>query len=167
MEVGFNELLEKVVGHHFWLSYLSDAIRPRSRVGIHLAIFSEPFLSLVLSGEKTIESRFSRNRCAPFGEIGDGDVILLKEVAGPICGIALARRTWCYHLVTEPIDRIRNRFGRGICADDAFWTSRVDALYATLIELDAPTSIAPVTWEKRDRRGWVSLRSRQMTLDFA
>ncbi len=36
------------------------------------------------------ESRFSRIRCAPYGEIDDGDIILLKEVAGPICGLALA-----------------------------------------------------------------------------
>lgn len=167
MEVEFDELLEQVDGHHFWLTYLSDATRPRSRIGIHLAIFAEPFLSMVLSGEKTIESRFSRNRCAPYGEIDDGDIILLKEVAGPICGLALARRIWCYDLGTEPIDRIRHRFGAAIRADDEFWSSRADALYATLIELDAPASIAPVGCDKRDRRGWVSLRSRQMAFEFA
>ena len=120
MEVGFDELLEQVDGHHFWLAYLSDAVRPTSRIGIHLAIFAEPFLSMVFSGKKTIESRFSRNRCAPYGEISDGDIILLKEVAGPICGLALARRTWFYDLLTEPIGRIRDRFGAGIGADDEF-----------------------------------------------
>jgi hypothetical protein len=167
LEVKFDQILGKVGGHHFWLTYLSKAARPRSRTGIHLAIFAEPFLSMVLSGEKTIESRFSRNRCAPYGEIDDGDIILLKAVAGPICGIVLARRIWCYDLGTEPIDRIRYRFGAGIRGDDEFWSSRADALYATLIELDTPASIAPVGCDKRDRRGWVSLRSRQMAFDFA
>lgn len=167
MEIEFDELRERISGHDFWLSYLSDATRPTSRIGIHLAIFATPFVSKVLSGEKTIESRFSRNRCAPYGEINDGDIILVKEVAGPICGIVLARRAWCYDLVTEPIDGIRDRFGSCICADDAFWASRADALYATLIELDTPAPIAPVKCEKRDRRGWVSLRSRQMAFDFA
>lgn len=166
MEVEFDELLEQVDGHHFWLTYLSDATRPKSRIGIHVAIFAQPFLSMVLSGEKTIESRFSRNRCAPYGEIDDGDIILLKEVAGPICGLALARRIWCYDLGTEPIDRIRHHFGAGICANDEFWTSRADALYATLIEIGSPASIEPVSCNKRDRRGWVSLRSRQMAFDF-
>lgn len=166
MEVAFDELLEQVDGHHFWLTYLSDATQPTSRIGIHLAIFAEPFLSMVLSGEKTIESRFSRNRCAPYGKIDDGDILLLKEVAGPICGLALARRIWSYDLGTEPIDRIRHRFGASIRADDEFWSSRADALYATLIEIDAPTSIAPVICDKRDRRGWVSLRSRQMVFNF-
>ncbi|WP_092025543.1 ASCH domain-containing protein [Bradyrhizobium sp. OK095] len=167
MEVQFDQLLRHVNGNQFWLTYLSDAMRPQSRIGIHLAIFSEPFLSKVLSGEKTIESRFSRNRCAPYGEIGDGDIILIKQVAGPICGIALARRTWFYDLVSEPIDRIRGRFGWGIGGDDAFWAARTDALYATLIELDLAAFVAPVSCEKRDRRGWVSLRSRQMAFDFA
>lgn len=166
MEVEFDELLEEVAGHDFWLTYLLDARRPTSGVGVHLAIFAEPFLSKVLSGEKTIESRFSRNRVAPYGEIGDGDIILVKKVAGPICGIALARRAWCYDLAAEPIGRIRDRFAAGICADDEFWSSRANALYATLIELDSPASIAPVSCDKRDRRGWVSLRSRQMTFDF-
>ncbi|WP_271669529.1 hypothetical protein [Bradyrhizobium sp. CCBAU 51627] len=166
MEVELDELLEQVDGHHFWLTYLSDAIRPGSRIGMHLAIFAEPFLSMVLSGEKTIESRFSRNRCAPYGEIDDGDIILLKEVAGPICGLVLARRIWSYDLSSEPIDRIRHRFGPGIRADDEFWSSRADALYATLIELDAPASTEPVSCDKRDRRGWVSLRSRQMAFNF-
>lgn len=87
-------------------------------------------------------------------------------MAGPVLGIALARRVWCYDLVTEPIGRIRARFGAGIRADEEFWSSRSDALYATLIELDAPAAIAPVNSSKRDRRGWVALRSRQLSFDF-
>jgi len=164
--IEYNTLLEHVEGHDFWLRYLSDALHATSRVGIHLAIFSEPYLSMVLSGEKTVESRFSRNRCAPYGQVSDGDIILAKEVSGPVLGIALARNVWCYDLVTEPIDRIRDRFGTGIRADEEYWSSRSQALYATLIELDVPAAIAPVYSGKRDRRGWVALRSRQTSFDF-
>jgi len=167
LDVGFDELVRQVDGHSFWLSYLSNAAHPSSSVGLHVAVFSEPFLSLVLSGQKTIESRFSRNRCAPYGEIYEGDIILMKQVAGPIKGIALARRTWCYDLVAEPLERIRNRFAAGICADDSFWAARADSLYATLIELESAASLAAVRCDKRDRRGWVSLRSRQLALDFS
>jgi hypothetical protein len=166
LDVEFDGLLRQVAGHSFWLSYLADAARLISPVGIHVAIFSEPFLTLVLSGRKTVESRFSRSRCAPYGEIDAGDIILIKEVAGPICGITLAKRTWHYDLLTEPIARIKNRFAEAICADDEFWSSRSDALYATLIELDATATIDPVWFDKRDRRGWVSLRSRQLAFDF-
>ena len=167
MGIEFDEILQHVGGHSFWATYLSDAADPMSRVGVHVAIFVEPFLSTVLSGQKTIDSRFSRNRCSPYGEVGQGDIILIKEVAGPICGIALVRRTWCYNLMVEPIERIKERFGAGICASDAFWASQEDALYATLIELDTTVRIASVHYDKRDRRGWVSLRSRQLGLNFA
>lgn len=167
MDVAINKLLESVSRNGFWMRYLSEAANPKSLIGVHVAVFSEPFLSLVLSGKKTVESRFSRNRCAPYGEVSDGDVILIKQVAGPIRGISLARRSWYFDLVVEPIDRIRYRFGTAVCADDAFWSTRTDAAYATLIELDATTEISPVRCGKRDRRGWVSLRSPQLGFDFA
>ena len=166
MEVEFDALLEQVGGHRFWLSYLSDATRPKSRIGIHLAIFAEPFLSMVLSGGKP-SNPFQPKPLCPMVKSAMATSSCSKAVAGPICGLVLARRTWCYDLACEPIARIRSRFGSGIGADDAFWDSRNDALYATLIELDTPTSIAAVNCDKRDRRGWVSLRSRQMTFDFA
>jgi hypothetical protein len=158
--------MDRVDGHSFWLSYLGRAVAPRNRIGIHLAIFSEPFLSLVLNGRKTVESRFSRNRCAPFGEVGDGDIILIKEVSGPICGLALAKQARFYDLANDSLDSLKQRYGAPICADDEFWESRRDAAYATLIELSEPASIDPLLCDKRDRRGWVSLRSRQMTFAF-
>jgi hypothetical protein len=129
-----------------------------------VAVFSEPFLSMVLVGRKTVESRFSQVRCAPFGQVEQGDIILIKRVAGPICGLALARRAWFYDLLHEPIDRIRATYGHTICADDVFWEKRRRSSYATLIELGETTDLEPLSCTKRDRRGWVSLRSRQLSL---
>jgi len=45
---------------------------------LHLALLTEPFLSLLMSGAKTIESRFSRVRCAPYRCLARGDVIAVK-----------------------------------------------------------------------------------------
>ncbi|MBD9627989.1 ASCH domain-containing protein [Ensifer sp. ENS06] len=132
--------------------------------GVHLAVFSQPYLDLVLAGDKKIESRFSRNRCAPFDEIRQGDIILLKEVSGPVCGIALASRIWFFDLDNEPIEAIRQQYGGAILADDEFWLQKEESSFATLIELTNPTSIEPLAFDKRDRRGWVSLRPRQMEL---
>lgn len=159
-----DRLADHLAQHSFWLTYLSLASRPSSVIGLHLAVFSRPFLSLILDGRKTIESRFSRIRCAPFDDVRDQDIILLKEVAGPICGIALAKHAWFYDLAYEPLARIRERYGAAICGDEEFWQSRRDASYATLIELAEPVSISAVPYEKRDRRGWVTLRSRQLAL---
>lgn len=132
--------------------------------GVHLAVFSEPYLSLVLNGRKKIESRFSRNRCAPFDEVSEGDIILLKEVAGPVCGVALARRIWYFDLDNDPIDVIRETYGDAILAADEFWSDKEQSSFATLIELETPSPIEPLPFDKRDRRGWVSLRPRQLEL---
>lgn len=166
MDIEFDEILGYLRGDDFWLTHLSSAAESGGGMGIHVAIFAEPFLSLVLSRRKTIESRFSRYRCAPYGEVFEGDIILIKEVAGPICGVALAGRVWSFDLEREPITRIKERFARDICGDDAFWASLEDARYATIIELASTVPVAPTRCDKRDRRGWVSLRSRQLAFNF-
>jgi len=52
LEVEFDELLRQVAGHSFWLSYLTDAAKPVSPIGIHLAIFPNPSSLFVFSGKK-------------------------------------------------------------------------------------------------------------------
>jgi hypothetical protein len=164
--VEFSALLDRVRDHSFWGAYLSPIVTPQNPVGVHLAVFSEPFLSYVFSGRKTLESRFSRFRIAPFDAIAPGDVILIKEVAGPIRGVALAQQTWFFDLSSAPIRTLRERFAAGICADDSFWDDKRDAVFATIIELAEPASIEPLDCDKRDRRGWVTLRSRHSQLSL-
>jgi hypothetical protein len=148
------------------VNYLSQAAAPLSTVGLHLAIFAEPFMSLVLEGRKTVEARFSRNRRAPFGQVGEGDIILIKKVAGPICGLTLVKNAWFFDLAAEPLDRIKQKYGYAMCVDNEFWSARPAVAFATIIELAETTLIAPLICEKRDRRGWVSLRARQSAFDF-
>jgi hypothetical protein len=88
----------------------------------------------------------------------------MKEVGGPICGLAVARRALFFNLQHEPIARLREEHGPAICADDAFWEQKRDASYATLIELAEPIAIADFPSGKRDRRGWVTLTPPQLTL---
>jgi ASC-1-like (ASCH) protein len=145
------------------VTFVSGRTKP---VGLHLAVLAEPFLSFVLNGRKTIESRFTRTRCAPFDQIRQGDIILLKQVGGPVCGLVLAKQTWFFDLHHLPIETIREQYGESICADDAFWALKRDAAYATLIELAEPVSIDAIPCKKRDRRGWVALTPPQMSLAF-
>ena len=46
----------------------------------HLAILRQPFFDMVLNGEKTIESRWSMNKIAPYKKVNIGDEILLKLI---------------------------------------------------------------------------------------
>lgn len=127
--------------------------------GIHLAIFVEPYLQYIIEGKKTVESRFSVNRIAPFKKIFQGDLILLKKSSGPIIGFCLVKDVWFYQLKPSTWNEIRNNFESALCAQDPqFWESRIHASYATLIKLGEFNSFSPIKFRKRDRRGWVVLK---------
>ena len=149
-------------------SHWSKALAPLGAwsIAVHLAIFVEPFLSYVLNGRKSVESRFSTRQCAPFGRVKVGDIILLKAASGPVKGICQVARTWYYDLRSVPLISVRERFAESICAqDDEFWRSREKAEYATLLKLRSVREVTPMACPKRDRRGWVILNDdRQLAL---
>lgn len=154
-----SQLLAAVQGDDFWEDYLdcmaSQECLPFS---VHLAVTREPFLELMLEGRKTVESRFSMNRCAPYGRVEHGDVVLLKETGGPIVGLCHVSRTWFYSLDPRSREAIRERFASTMCAESAsFWTERKDKLFATLMRISRVRMINPIRFQKQDRRGWVIL----------
>ena len=155
----------------YWIEQIQECTAPRPcRKSIHLAVFVEPFLSLLMCGQKTIESRFSANGCAPFEQIWPGDLVLLKRAGGEIVGIGRVRDA--RHL-RRPIggwDELRLAYQHQIGApDNAFWSDVSAASYATLIWFDHIDPIAPLECDKRDRRGWVVVKraSEQLPLQFA
>jgi hypothetical protein len=81
-------LKKEVGGDASWRRYLNhfDLEEPIP-YGIHLAVFIEPYLQFILDGQKTVESRFSANRSAPYQQVGKGDVVLLKRTGGPVMGV--------------------------------------------------------------------------------
>lgn len=115
-------------------------------IGIHLAVFNEPFLSLVFSGEKKIESRFSINKISPYERVKEGDVVILKESGGPITGIFIVGEVKFFkHLDKYLITKIENEFGELICTsyDENFWIKREKANYASLIEVSKIKKLPP------------------------
>jgi hypothetical protein len=77
-----DRLVEATIDYDDW-SVLRGAI---GRQGVHLAVMVEPYLSFLLQGRKSIESRFSRNAIAPYYQIETGDLVLLKLTGGPVLG---------------------------------------------------------------------------------
>jgi len=148
-----------VKGDAFWEPYLTSVLTERSSIGMHLAIFVEPYLQFILDGKKTVESRFSERRIAPYGHIKKNDVILLKRSGGPVVGLCLAASVWHYELDVHSWQEIRSEFSQALCAQDPeFWRRRKGAEYATLIRLTKVHSIHPLRISKTDRRGWVILK---------
>lgn len=129
-----------------------------SRIGIHLAVMVEPFLSYLLNGRKTIESRFSKNAIAPYRKVAIGDLVLLK--AGPVVGAFTVSSVDFVVLHGDNLAQLRQEHAVAICAeDDAFWSVRSNKRYATLTGVSDVRKLPPVTVPKRDMRGWVVLRA--------
>ncbi len=127
----------------------------------HLAILREPYLSRILAGEKTIESRFLRVRAAPYGCVTAGDTLLLKRASGPIVATAQAARVATFdELAPAHVAALLERYAAELCLDDDLRARAQSSRYAVLIWLTdvAPISDPPIIF-KRDRRAWVVLES--------
>ena len=151
-------LRDLAVESQFWDKQLASLRTSRELpFRLHLAIFVEPFLSFILQGRKTVESRFSVVKCAPYDRVSPGDVILLKRAAGPVVGLCRVTSAWFYELDASNLREIRDKFARAICADDDFWEARRACSYATLMTVSNPIEIPHFNVAKRDRRGWAIL----------
>lgn len=125
----------------------------------HIAIMREPYLTRVLAGEKTIESRFLRVRSAPYDRVSIGDAIGLKRVGGPIVAVApvMAVRQYA-DLTPERIAALVAQFGADLRLDPDFIAHIRDRRYAVLIWLGTLRRLpTPIHYAKRDLRGWVTL----------
>lgn len=138
---------------------LSDIFQANGKsTQLHLAVFVEPYLTFILQGKKTVESRFSSVRCAPYDKVRAGDVILLKKAGGPVSGICRVDSAWFYEVDRSSLQEIRREFAAQICpADSDFWSAREDKSFATLISLADVTRLPAFVVGKRDRRGWVTI----------
>jgi hypothetical protein len=141
----------------YWESRLRRS-RSSDNQNFHLAIFTQPLFQFIIDGKKTVESRFSITRCAPYSQVKKGDVVFAKESGGPVKAIAEVGNVWFYELDDDELGVIKTRFGRMLCVNDEFWRSKATCSYATLMCFSKVRPIEPVECEKKDRRGWVVLR---------
>lgn len=125
---------------------------------LHLAVFSEPFLSDLLAGRKTMESRFSKHRIAPYGRVQEGDGVLVKAAGGDVVAVCRIGKSHFFELNETVLRDIRQRYERPLCIKNArFWQEKTSSRYATVMEVGSVRPIEPIACAKRDRRGWVTL----------
>jgi hypothetical protein len=129
----------------------------RTAPSVHLAVLVEPFLKYLLEGRKTIETRFSLNRIAPFNRVTMGDLVLLKRSSGPIVGVARVELPEFFILNKDTWPKVR-AFSAEICADEGFWRARQEKRYATLLHLGQVRVLGPIQIRKKDPRPWLILR---------
>ena len=130
----------------------------------HLAILSPGWIKLILDGSKTIESRFTKVRCAPFGKVHEGDIVFLKELGGLVKGAFrvgkvetfenLTTAQICDLFYTEYREQIfSTSVSDSMCDPPDKWLT---AKHATLIHIAETLEFnTPFAVHKRDRRAWV------------
>ena len=135
----------------------------------HLALFTPGYIDLILQGYKSIESRFSKIRCAPYNKVEKGDVVYMKEIGGAIEGIFSVGGVETYtNLKPFDIIHIDNEHRYNIFYDHEFyhhldrWN---ECKYATLMRIGKYIKLfKPAYCENKGRSAWKLLEDK-LSLD--
>ena len=139
-------------------SLLTDVGINSAQRGLHLAVLVEPYLSFIFEGKKTIESRFSLTRQAPFKQVKVGDIVVLKRSSGPVCGVCTVGAVWFYELDPASWSEIE-KYAQALCIDSSeFWEAKRQASFATLMLIENVQALPCFHIPKVDPRGWVVVR---------
>ncbi len=119
----------------------------------------------ILSGKKTIETRFSRHKIAPFGQVCAGDVVYMKLPGEEVIGQFRVKKVFFYDgLEQTDVREIFEKFGGKISMGDKnedrrYLQSKLDSRFGTLIFIaDSERFItSPIKLQKHDQRGWILL----------
>lgn len=122
---------------------------------IHLGVFSEPYLTYMLKGEKTIESRFSKNRIAPYNQITKDDIVIVKKSGSDVFGYFTIKDVLFIDLNVTSIEEIKAKYDKQLCVDETFWTSKKNSNYATLLIIDKMCKLKPFHINKKGMQTWI------------
>ena len=141
-------------------TYWIEKFKKDKAAVVHLAIIVQPYLSRILSGEKTIESRYSINSIAPYKKIKAGDIVLLKKSGGGVFAVFEAGKVRYFSISNQgDLEKIRNDYNDQLKIDENFWEVKKDCKYATLIDINRLWEIPQFKVCKQNRAAWVTLGS--------
>lgn len=132
----------------------------------HLAITTLSAIEAILTGKKTIETRFSQKKIPPFEVVGRGDVVYLKPPGKEVKGEFRVKKVFFYEgLTPEDIDKIFQDYGKKIrvgneAEDQKYYQNKKNSLYGSLIFIGESDRFltSPIKVKKKDLRGWVVLK---------
>jgi ASC-1-like (ASCH) protein len=116
----------------------------------HLAIMKKSWrlLPKILTGEKTIESRWYKNKHRPWDKIKKGDIVYFKNSGGPVTVRAEVSNILQYaDLKPEKVKEILKEYGvkdgLGIDEIDKYYEVFKNKNYCLLVFLKRPEKIEP------------------------
>lgn len=135
-----------------------EKLNKMTKSNVHLGIFTEPYLTYMLEGKKTIESRFSKNKILPYNEISKNDIVIVKKSSGNVVAYFTIKEVLFFNLKETPINEIKNNYGKELCVEENFWLSKKDSNYATLIIIDNIVKLNPFHINKKGMQTWIKLK---------
>lgn len=131
----------------------------------HLAILSKEgdFLNKILNKEKTLESRWSKSKRAPFDKIKERETIYFKESSKSVIAKAQASKIIFFSDLTEDkIYEIYAKYNKQLCIDEGYKQRIKGSKYCTLIYLTDVKQIAPFNIHKEgfgSQTAWIAVPS--------
>jgi hypothetical protein len=104
-----------------------------------------------------MESRFSKNKVAPYLKVNNGDLIFVKKSGGSIGAFFLVKSTKYFDSILVAKKQIDEKYAKGICVDavNDFWGGRMQKKYISLFEVGFLYVLKSKKIEKKDRMAWV------------
>lgn len=122
---------------------------------LHLGVFTEPYLTYMLEGKKTIESRFSKNKIMPYNQISKEDIVIVKKSSGNVIAYFTIKEVLFFNLNETSIDEIKAKYNKQLCVDESFWINKSSSNYATLIMINKVARLKPFHIDKKGMQTWV------------
>lgn len=125
---------------------------------LHLGVFSEPCLTYMLDGKKTIESRFSKKKILPYGSITKDDIVFVKKSGGGVLAYFKIKDVKFFDLDNYDIEKIKHDYNEFLCVDDNFWQEKRASKYATLILISELVKIKTFHVTKKGMNTWLKIK---------
>jgi predicted transcriptional regulator len=129
----------------------------------HLAILSRNAIKAIISGEKTVEARFSQKKIPPFGLVSVGDIVYMKPPGEDLIGQFIVTKI----LFLEGIgsddwvwikERYTDQLSLGSVSEvKSYFKEHQDAKYVSIMTIGKVEQFitSPIKIIKKDLRGWL------------
>lgn len=113
----------------------------------HIAILDsrKPWLEMILSGKKTIESRWYKTRRAPWKRISKGDTVWFKKSGKPVSAKVKVQKALFFKLEETPSGEILKKYGNQI----GMKAAPEEKKYCILIFLKDAKKVEPFNIDKK------------------
>lgn len=125
----------------------------------------QPWMGLIETGKKPIESRCSQRKVAPYKRVHIGDWIYFRESGTKLVNVKTRVLDVKYYNGSAIFQKMR-LYQSEIGIDEAYIQLKKKCVYLTLIWLDHPVFLnsQAFIFEKHDQRSWISNFSLPQTI---